>query len=559
METRREEAAPTFPTWRRRLEQAKADEIRDEVERFLQVLKAIGSPMIDGSSVHFVYYDPEAQQVAVTGEFNQWDRRGTPLFPLGKTGLFYRTLDFHGPVRVEYKLIVDRQWIVDPLCPNKVDNGIGEQNSVFVVGDLQDPPELEEASNIPHGQVQEFEFESEVLHNRRRVYVYLPPGYTERTGERFATLYVHDGGEYLTRARLPTILDNLIHNQDIPPLIAVMLDPVDRIREYWANEEYACFMETELLPHIDSHYRTLAQREGRGVIGASMGGLISTYLGLSRPQLFSKVGGQSSALFLMDERQGTSIAGDLLKRFSVVRNQGKEPKSLSRLIAELRDPVAFYFDVGKYEPQFIPAHHRLVPLLEAKGCPCFFQELIGGHNWTSWRAHLKDMLTFLWGDSGTVAEKVAVSVSAELPSASREVPPYVHDMNRRFVRFFNGWEMFFGDTVPSQAWSPVVESRKEGETIILRIPLPDVDPNAVGLLLLGSHLILKGKRPNPPTAGNGAFSSLPHGGEWFERIVSVPEGTDAEKITACYYDSSVEITLPAPKGVVARRIPIEVK
>ena len=54
------------------------------------------------------------------------------------------------------------------------------------------------------------------------------------------------------------------------------------------------------------------------------------------------------------------------------------------LVEELRSPIAFYFDVGKYEPQFIPAHHRLVPLLEAKGCPCFFQELTGGHNWTSW-------------------------------------------------------------------------------------------------------------------------------------------------------------------------------
>ena len=96
METIREEAAPTFPTWRRRLEQAKENELHDEIERFIQILKAVGSPMIDGSSVHFVYYDPEARQVAVTGEFNQWDRRGTPLLPLGKTGIFYRTMDFKG-------------------------------------------------------------------------------------------------------------------------------------------------------------------------------------------------------------------------------------------------------------------------------------------------------------------------------------------------------------------------------------------------------------------------------------------------------------------------------
>ena len=192
METGREEAAPTFPTWRRRLEQAKESELHDEIERFTQVLKAVGTPMIDGSSVHFVYYDPEARQVAVTGEFNQWDRRGTPMLPLGKTGVFYRTMDFQGPVRVEYKLIVDGEWATDPLCPNRIDNGIGEQNSYFVVGDLRDPPELEVHADVPRGRVQEFEFDSEVLHNQRRVYVYMPPGYNEREKDRFPVLYVHD-------------------------------------------------------------------------------------------------------------------------------------------------------------------------------------------------------------------------------------------------------------------------------------------------------------------------------------------------------------------------------
>src|SRR6266508_3683912 len=104
-------------------------------------------------------------------------------------------------------------------------------------------------------------------------------------------------------------------------------------------------MEQELLPYIDDHYRTLAEREARGVMGASLGGLISTYLALSRPHLFSKVGSQSGAFFLEGEKIRT-------------------------LVKELKVNITFYFDVGKYEPQFIPAHRRLVPLLEAKGCPC---------------------------------------------------------------------------------------------------------------------------------------------------------------------------------------------
>lgn len=557
MKTAREEAAPTFPTWRRRLEQANETEIHDEIERFLQVLKAVGAPMIDGSSVHFVYYDPDARQVAVTGEFNQWNPRGTPLSPLGKTGIFYHTIDFQGPVRVEYKFVVDGDWIIDPYCPNNIDNGIGERNSSFVVGDLRDPPELEVNASIPHGQVQEFEFESEVLHNKRRVYVYLPPGYKDRATDHFPVLYVHDGGEYLTRARLPTVLDNLIHSHEIPPLMAVMVDPVDRLREYWANEDYARFTETELIPHIDKTYRTVTQREGRGVLGASMGGLISTYLGLSRPQLFSKVGGQSSALFLMDKQRGSTLVTDLLKRFGVSQNPWGSAKGLAALVAELQTPIAFYFDVGKYEPQFIPAHQQLVPLLEAQGCPCLYQELIGGHNWTSWRAHLKDMLTFLWGETRTYSA-ASMSADNEQPSG-HDATSVSTDLDQRFVRFFNGWELFFRNGSQTSSWSPVVESSREHEKLIFRIALPDVDPRAMGLLLLGDQLILKGTRTISSATQNGNAASTESTEEWFECHLSISQGVSAERITAHYTNGRLEITVPASSGIAAKRIPIEVK
>jgi enterochelin esterase family protein len=345
--------------------------------------------MIEEPAVHFVYYNPTAQSVAVSGEFNQWT--STPLTPLGQTGIFYHTTEFRGPARVEYKLIVDGQWIVDPFCQNRVDNGIGEQNSFFVAGDFQEPPELEWAAKIPHGRVEEFDFNSKLLNNQRRVYVYLPPGYAKSSPQRFATFYIHDGGEYLSRARLPTVLDNLCHSQEIPPLIAVMVDPVDRMTEYHTNEHYAQFIEKELIPHIDRHYRTRPQREARGVMGASLGGLISTYLALLRPQLFSKMAGQSSALFLEQDKIATLANG-------------------------LTANTSFYFDVGAYEPQFIPAHHHLVPLLQAKGCPCLFQELEGGHNWTNWRAHLKDLLTFLWGkEKAKGAGRIPVIKEAKPP------------------------------------------------------------------------------------------------------------------------------------------------
>jgi len=74
---------------------------------------------------------------------------------------------------------------------------------------------------------------------------------------------------------------------------------------------------------------------------------------------------------------------------------------------DARAAQSFYFDVGKYEQRFIPSHVLLVEALKARGCRCFFQELAGGHNWTSWRAHLKDLLEFLWPAGATEPPKRA--------------------------------------------------------------------------------------------------------------------------------------------------------
>jgi enterochelin esterase-like enzyme len=376
MEKQDDRTTPSFPAWRHRLEHAAEPYLQDEVQTFLQVIRTMGTPLIEGLAVHFLYYDPRAHHVAVTGEFTDWGRTGvlmplTPLTPLRHTGLFHATLELEGPARLEYKLVVDGQVIVDPLCPHTVDNGMGGRNSYFVIGDFREPPELSWVPTIPHGRVEEFDFESRLLQNRRRIHAYLPPDYDEERTRRFPTLYVHDGSEYLHRGRLPTVLDNLIFSRAIGPLIAIMIDPVVRGREYRASEAYTAFVEAELLPQLEWRYRTLAQREARGVMGASLGGLISTYVALARPHLFSRVGGQSSALHLEEAKIGA-------------------------LLTSSRASTAFYLDVGKYEPRYLPTHQRVVARLTALGYPCFFQQLAGGHNWTSWRAHLKNLLTCLW-------------------------------------------------------------------------------------------------------------------------------------------------------------------
>jgi enterochelin esterase-like enzyme len=377
MSTTREEAAPTFPAWKARLEGAEGAQLEQETARFLQILKALGTPMIEGPEVNFIYYGPQARRVELAGEFNQWGRGGQAILmaPLGTSGFFYHSVQLNEPARLEYKFMVDGEWQLDPFCPNRVDNGLGDSNSYFVVGDFQEPPELQWISDIPHGRVEQFEFHSQHLDNTRQIYVYLPAAYDVDRDQRFGSLYVHDGGEYLERAKMANVLDNLIAGGRIPALVAVMVDPVNRMEEYWTNDRYLEFLCGELLPEIEQRYRTVSDRKARGVMGASLGGLISVYAALSRPELFALAGGQSSALMM-------------------------EEQKLEALVQSIRGAsFRFYFDVGKYEPRFIPAHEGFIKLLKRKRWPAFYQELPGGHNWTSWRAHLKDLLIFLWGDA----------------------------------------------------------------------------------------------------------------------------------------------------------------
>jgi hypothetical protein len=101
----REEAAPTFETWRHRLEAAQGR--GEEVERFLQVLRALGTPLIDGSAVTFVYHDPQARHVAVAAEFNQWGRMGElPIMEqINQSAIFHYTLNLSEPARARSSLL----------------------------------------------------------------------------------------------------------------------------------------------------------------------------------------------------------------------------------------------------------------------------------------------------------------------------------------------------------------------------------------------------------------------------------------------------------------------
>jgi glucoamylase len=340
--------------------------------------KAESAPVVEGDEVTFIYRG-KARQVEAVGDFTSWRPRRLALRALAGTDVKYLTMKFARDARVEYKFIADGEWTNDPLNERKLDNGVGGFNNFFTMPDYR-PSALAEAQWELRGTLDKLDAPATTLDGRtRQIQIYLPPGYARAAGagERYPVLYLQDGSEYATRARAAAVADQLIAGGKIAPFIIVFVNPVDRFKEYWANDRFAAFMATELVPFVDARYRTRAAREGRALMGASLGGVISVWTAIKHPDVFARVAGQSTAFQIDDERVVTTLAA-------------LEPMRRDR-------PLKFYFDVGMLEPIW-KVNRRVRVLLAGKGYPVAYREAAAGHNWTSWRDQLAEAFTQVWRD-----------------------------------------------------------------------------------------------------------------------------------------------------------------
>ena len=160
-------------------------------------------------------------------------------------------------------------------------------------------------TDIPHGNLQQVLFPTNVKSDRgesgmRRAFVYTPPTYGKNKKERFPVLYLQHGwGEDDTtwgmQGRANIIMDNLIADGKIRPFIVVMTYGLTNgirfggIREFTAKE-FETVLVDELIPYIDSHFLTIANRENRAMAGLSMGGMETKLITLRRPEVFSAYG-----------------------------------------------------------------------------------------------------------------------------------------------------------------------------------------------------------------------------------------------------------------------------
>lgn len=147
----------------------------------------------------------------------------------------------------------------------------------------------------------------------RTVRIYTPDGYDEHGPHRYPVLYMHDGQNVFAHPESALFdtwcanhaLEAMVSEGRLEPWIIVAVDSgAGRLQEYspWdeprshiraRGPQYARFLIEQLKPYVDRVYRTRPGPEWTAAMGASLGGLMSLYLGWKHPELFGRIGALS--------------------------------------------------------------------------------------------------------------------------------------------------------------------------------------------------------------------------------------------------------------------------
>ena len=171
------------------------------------------------------------------------------------------------------------------------------------------PGSILDTRNVPHGDLRLVTLHSKALKSERQMYVYTPPGYTD-SSKPLPVLYLYHGfgdtvGSWVAQGRAPQILDNLLAEKKIEPMIVVIPDTetdvpdaiaentlgADLRKTFFPDNAVAADRELveDLIPYMKKHYRVRDTGDGRAIAGLSQGGYQALVSGLSHLGTFGWV------------------------------------------------------------------------------------------------------------------------------------------------------------------------------------------------------------------------------------------------------------------------------
>lgn len=266
---------------------------------------------------------PPGANLYIAGNFNSWDP-GNPDFMMHKNamGKWEITLDsMAAGTTIKFKFTMGSWESVEKGASGEE---IPDRSFTYGNGDTVNVAILNwagggagQSTAAANVSIIDENFLMPQLNRNRRVWIYYPPDY-ETTTKNYPVLYMHDGqnlfdevtsfmGEWEVDETL-----NKLHDEgySVPIVVGIENGGYLRIAEYTPfinpqygggdGELYMQFIVETLKPYIDSHFRTLTDKENTGIMGSSLGGLISHYGILQYPDVFGKAGLLSPSYWYSD-------------------------------------------------------------------------------------------------------------------------------------------------------------------------------------------------------------------------------------------------------------------
>jgi len=252
--------------------------------------------------------------------------------------------------------------------------------------EVPDKVDFYEPKSVPYGDLRTRWYLSKTTGLWRRAQIYTPPDYDTNARTRYPVLYLqHGSGEndtsWVKQGRVGFIMDNLIAAKSSVPMIIVMENGMVATKAGAApaappaggrgNTAFGEVVIDDLIPLIDTTYRTMPDREHRAIAGLSMGGGQALQIGLTNLDKFAYVASFSGAIRNFDVK--TSYNG----AFADTAAFNKKVKLL-------------WFGAGLAEEGMHTSAQSAHQALDKAGIKNVFFECPFAHEWQTWRYDLQD-------------------------------------------------------------------------------------------------------------------------------------------------------------------------
>lgn len=238
-----------------------------------------------------------------------------------------------------------------------------------------------EIKDVPHGQIREIYFPSKSTNCDRRAFVYTPPDYEKNLNDKYPVLYLQHGwGEneygWPNQGKTNFIMDNLIAEGKAKPFIIVMTYGMTNEVKIGGLKDFditpfQTVLVNELIPYIDSNFRTLKDQPNRAMAGLSMGGFETRLITLKNLDIFSHIGLFSGGSISLEDVKNTPNFKEKVK-LVFVSFGGREIDAMKNSNRNFwGDPVE---NTNAITKEGVNTH--------------FYVSLETAHEWQSWRRSL---------------------------------------------------------------------------------------------------------------------------------------------------------------------------